>query len=251
MFCTKCGSNIPEGDAVFCPVCGNTLTAPSTVERYSYTPPATRSYDPVGSRLDSRQGEIEEVNRMISYFSKVSDKYAEYERVCVALDPRNKRKRVGLLVWGIIIAVLGVMFTAASANSFSKDLPVVGVATILGGVAMIVGYIASSSARNTNYDDAYRRFNQLTNELLRYYQGYGPCLVSAEYTNPNNLVAIRDTISSGRADNIKEALNVLIDDAHRNNMEAFARQSAISSAAAARGATAAAIFSAANLFRRR
>lgn len=250
MFCTKCGSNIPEGDAVFCPVCGNTLTAPPPVERYTYTPPVTRSYDPVGSRLDSRQGEIEEVNRMISYFSKVSDKYAEYERVCVALDPRNKRKRVGLLVWGIIIAVIGLTFAEAF-NHSSQGMSTFGVITILGGVAMIIGYIASSSARNTNYDDAYKRFNQLTNELLRYYQGYGPCLVSAEYTNPNNLVAIRDTISSGRADNIKEALNVLIDDAHRNNMEAFARQSAISSAAAARGATAAAIFSAANLFRRR
>ena len=187
---------------------------------------------------------------MISYFSKVSDKYAEYERVCVALDPRNKRKRVGLLVWGIIIAVIGLTFAEAF-NHSSQGMSTFGVITILGGVAMIIGYIASSSARNTNYDDAYKRFNQLTNELLRYYQGYGPCLVSAEYTNPNNLVAIRDTISSGRADNIKEALNVLIDDAHRNNMEAFARQSAISSAAAARGATAAAIFSAANLFRRR
>ena len=86
-------------------------------------------------------------------------------------------------------------------------------------------------------------------ELYQYYLNYGYCLVSAEYTNPSNLLAILHTIESGRADTIKEAINILVEDAHRNNMEALATQTAVASAAAARGATAAAVFSAANFFK--
>ena len=60
-----------------------------------------------------------------------------------------------------------------------------------------------------------------------------------------------DTMNSGRADTIKEAVNILVEDAHRNNMEAYARSAAISADNAARGARTAAVFAAANLFIRR
>ena len=246
MICPNCGGYIENENATFCPDWGDPIASSGIAELGYQSASFVRSNDPMASRHESRQAEIDEVNKMINYFSRVNDKYAEYENVCVRLDPKNKQKKVGLLVWGIILSVVGLEMAVAI-----KALSAVGIMLLLGGIAMIIGFAASSSSRSSNYDEAYAKFSRLSDELYRYYQGYGPCLVSAEYTNPSNLRAIRDTISSGRADSIKEAVNILVEDAHRNNMEAFARQTAISSAAAARGAKASAIFSAANLFIRR
>ena len=255
MYCSNCGKAIPA-DSLFCPYCGSRNEAASVTATT-----ATRSvsipvqHDPVAERRSLRSSEVAEIERMIRHFSSAEALYNEYDALCDKLDPRNRKKKVGLLVGGIILAVIGLygtifgtMLSSRSGDAFGIIL---GIMLMAGGAVMITAFVITSKARNTNYSEAFARFDQVSNELFQHYLDYGPCLVSAEYTNPSNLAAIRDTIISGRADTIKEAVNTLIEDAHRTNMEAFARQTAISSANAARGSTAAAVFSAANLFLRR
>ena len=94
----------------------------------------------------------------------------------------------------------------------------------------------------------FQRYDEVTAELFDYYQQYGTCLVGSEYTNPSNLITIMNTIKSGRADTTKDAINLLLEDTYRNNMQRIAAQAARSAAAAARGARVGAVFSAANFF---
>ena len=250
MFCSYCGNQFADG-MQFCLFCGqpDTGAGMSAPAQPSYAPAGQPYYGtPVEQRANIRQSETAELKKMIQYFSQKKDQYDEYDRVCERLDPRKRRKKVGLLVWGILIAIVGLIVSIVGIAAESTGDFLVGLCILLGGAAMIVGFGVSSSARERNYQAACRRFDELTEELYQHYLNYGYCLVSAEYTNPSNLLAILQTIETGRADTIKEAVNILIEDAHRNRMELLARQTAISSAAAARGAQTAAVFSAANFF---
>ena len=99
------------------------------------------------------------------------------------------------------------------------------------------------------------RINELAQELTQHFRAYGYCPVGPEYTNPSILQQIMSVIQSGRAETPKEAINVLLDDAHKSSMEFAAMLTARNAQAAAEyaqgaaaGATASAVFSAANFF---
>ena len=239
MNCLNCGSMLEE-DSRSCKNCG----AP-TGEIMQVVPQSN-----VDQRKKIRSDECEELDRMIRHFSKKSAEYARYDQLCELIDPRHVKKKVGLLVWGIILCTIAAMFFSCgtSFDAPSLGLLAFGLLFVCGGLIMIIGFIVNSKNKNANYRNTCREFDALTEKLYRHYLDYGPCLVSAEYTNPSNLRAIRDTVSSGRADTIKEAVNILVEDAYRNNMSAMARQTAIAADAAARGARAAAVFSAARFF---
>lgn len=74
------------------------------------------------------------------------------------------------------------------------------------------------------------------------------CLIGAEYTNPKVITQLANIFRAGRADTIKEAINVLLDDAHKSNVELQAQLSAQAARQAANGAKTAAVFSAARFF---
>jgi len=91
------------------------------------------------------------------------------------------------------------------------------------------------------YED---RRDALAEELNNHYMNYGYCPVAASYTNPQILTLIREPIDLGRADTIKEAINVMIQDSHNSEMELQAQMAAQAAASAARSSKATAFFTA-------
>ena len=249
MNCPFCGTYV-NSQAQFCPSCGQRFIPQSrsvAAPGYGIVPTV---YDPVGMRQATRAAEMNELSKMISYFSLKSDLYDEYDWLSMRLDRRHLKKRIGLLVWGIILSVVGLLFIMIGMAAEVSGITLFGVIFFLGACLMIVGFVVSTSKRNSNYATALSRFDEVSDELYSHYLNYGACLVSAEFTNPSNLSAIMNAIQSGRADTIKEAVNMLVEDARRYNRRAFARQTSIVSENAARGAAAAAVFYTANLFLR-
>lgn len=249
MKCQNCGKDLNQ-EAKFCDGCGTPISYSQqfTAQPVSY-PAQKRNYNQ--ERMNVRIGEIAELNRMIGYFSKKSAQYTEYDNVCARIDHLARGKKSALLVWGIIVASLGVLSAFASfASREYGALFIFFLIYIFPGAAMICGHVFSVRAYNKNVATANRRYDELTNELFNYYKAYGYCPVGAEYTNPSNLVAILNVIQSGRADTTKDAINVLVEDTYRCNMQKIAAQTARSAAAAARGAKTSAVFSAANFFLR-
>lgn len=237
MFCQKCGNQV-DGNASFCPYCSNPISGEQSNYRVSS----------VQMRQQTRQDEIGELDKMIRYFSQKQAQYDEYDAVCARLDPYYLRKRPSLIIWGLVSGFWGVMFL------INRFIPL-GIILLLGAGALIFAFIKSTQARTRNYAEASRRYYELSEELYQYYCNYGPCLVSASYSNPSNLAAIKQTIQSGRADTIADALNILLDDEHKAAMEAYASKTLSSAQEAARAAgnaassaNAAAVFSAANFF---
>lgn len=238
MFCQNCGNEV-ESTTSFCPKCGNSLSG---------TGPMQIRTSSVQQRQQIRQDELNEIDRMINYFSKKQDKYNEYDSVCERLDPNYLRKRPSLIIWGLVSIATGILLITG--GGFLWSIPL-----ILGGGALIFAFVKSTQARNNNYAEASKRYYELAEELYNYYCDYGPCLVSASYSNPSNLSAIRQMIQSGRADTIGDALNTLLDDEHKAAMEAYSQRTAASAEEAAHSAgiaanntRVAAVFSAANFF---
>lgn len=240
MYCNHCGAQNPDG-ATFCNNCGQSVSMQGQAAENSNQP-----------RMKTRNSELMELERMIRYFSQAADDYAEYDRLSTVIDRYAKGKHHALLVWGIIIAVLGVfIFSTTSSQMNNAQKGAIALASLIPGAAMIVGYVFYARNFDRTITRAIEQQNEIAERLLAHYQDYGLCSVGAEYTNPANLSAIRDTIHSGRADTIKEAINILVEDAYRYNMQQIAAQTARNTAAAARGAKASAVFSAANFFLKR
>lgn len=242
MFCNYCGRENPDG-VKYCNYCGQLITAQKG---------AAQETDSFQQRKKTRNSELIELERMIRHFSEKTATYAEYDRLGEYIRKTAKGKHHSLLVWGIIVLVFGAgIMGMIQRNTSSNMMVLLSVVSLLPGVGMIVGYVFYSRNFDKNIYNAVNRYEELSEELYAHYEAYGACSVGAEYTNPANLQEIRATIESGRADTIKEAINILVDDAHRNNMRQIAEQTARSSAAAARGATVSAVFSAANFFKNR
>ena len=237
MFCNQCGKQNPDG-ARFCNFCG----APVSAQMMNVGQP----------RHQQRNAEIAELEKMIRYFSQNSALYEEYDRLTPLVDRTMKGCKHALLVWGIIAACIGLLTVPMVILKINEDNNysslILSLMYLLPGIGMIVGYVFYASAFKKRAAKIFQRYDEVTAELIEYYQNYGICLVGPEYTNPSNLITIRDTIKSGRADTTKDAINLLLEDAYRNNMQQIAAQAARSAAAAARGAGVGAVFSAANFF---
>lgn len=238
MYCNHCGQQNPDG-ATFCNHCRAPVSAGTA---------PVRQMNSIDARKNTRNAELTELERMMRHFSQKNAQYEEYDRLSAELDLYAKGKHHALLVWGIIVSVLGMLLCSVLYFGTVGEAQYMALFLFLAGQAMVVGYIVYSVRYTKRKETITSRYDAVSYELFEHYCAYGICAVGCEYTNPTNLAAVSRTIRSGRADTIKEALNVLVEDAYRTKMQAFAAQAARSAAAAARGARTSAIFSAANFF---
>ncbi len=251
-FCSKCGTKNDDG-VNFCVSCGAPLQGAA---------PQTPQMDPqmqammmqqmmmqqqqmggMQALAQQRQESLNEMDRMISYFGQKQNEYDEYDYLNDLIPRQMYVKAKPMLVFGIISTVLSFILFGAGGGAAGA-----GAVFLIIGLGLIGGFIALNVVRKNKLNANLDRVAILANELAEHYAGYGMCLVGAEYSNPRILLAIRDAITAGRADTPKEAINVLLDDNHKSNMEALATQTAVNSAAAARGANTAAAFAAASFF---
>lgn len=288
-FCSNCGAQVDDGSrfCMSCGSPVDAPSAPAAAPVYA--PVAAPVYAPVSPYAQQgniRQESIAEINKMIQYFSQKQAQYDEYDDCCEKIefysDPRSRVKVKGgvagtlFKVFGLIMTIGGGIYSlfslitlaaaismlSSGARMSSEDYSVIAafmipIVILIAGIVLLVlsGVKRRAYARKAQSEKermlAYyeERYDALANELNAHFLNYGYCPVAASYTNPRILALIREPINLGRADTIKEAINVMIMDSHNSEMELQARLAAQSAASAARGAKAAAFFSAANFIR--
>lgn len=225
MFCSKCGSQVADGTA-FCPSCGNSLLAANPVDV------GAQQYNIQKNSV--RQSEISELDRAIRHFDQKRDVFKEYDLVSELVDDYAAGAKKSLLVWGIIITVLGVFILAGGGGAGSLAFILPGGAMIAGGILMQV----NNKKKLAYFKSEYAR---LSAELYDHYLACPNCPVGAEYANPDILDMIMGVLQSGRADTIKEAINLLLAEANQAQVNATL-------AAIQQSSSDAAFFAAANLF---
>lgn len=246
MFCPNCGQALNEG-AHFCANCGNRLTPA----------PAAPAMDVMNSmhqyqmqKNATRQSELRVLDQLISYFSQKEDQYNAYDVMCEAVNYYSRGAKKALIVWGAILSFFGCIFLLSAADPDASNLVPVGIfAFLLPGLFMIFGGIMMQVNNKKNYQRALDAWQQLSDELSNHYMAYPNCPVGPEYSNPQILQVLRNTLQSGRADTIKECLNLMVADANQRAMENYLAQIQHNAEQSARANTASAIFLAASFFR--
>ena len=66
-----------------------------------------------------------------------------------------------------------------------------------------------------------KRYASLSKELFDHYISYPNCPVGPEYINPQILSLLHSVLLSGRADTVKESINLVIDETHRAKVREY------------------------------
>ena len=105
---------------------------------------------------------------------------------------------------------------------------------------MILTFSINANVKKSRRKKFQKESDELLDELWNNYISYGPCLLGFEFTIPENLEEIRNLLLSGRANNIRDAVNTMLDDKHKRQLESFAAATAqyAQQAAVASGVTA-------------
>ena len=270
-FCSNCGFSINDG-LKFCSNCGAPVGGISPVPpvlvpvQNQYQSPQQiqmmQQQSVFEQTAKTRMDSLNEMNNMLSYFGQMAQQYDEYDHCNKMIPVLQRGVGKARLVWGIIFccagAYFGFMGLASLSSSFSSRSSSVSIlmvvlllfclALIIPGILMIVSRSVAANKKRKELENMLNREAELATILTQHYNNYGFCLIGAEYTNPKILSRICDIIRSGRADTPKEAINILLDDAHKSMMQLQSQLTMQATRQAARGATAAAVFSAANFF---
>lgn len=239
MFCQNCGTQIADGVA-FCSNCGasvnGAVAAPAPVA------PAPNVYDYQMQKNAIRQGEIDSLQRTMDYFMQKKDTYEMYDAVCTLVNYYAGGAKKSLLVWGAIIATFG--FFAAGMGAGGAGVA----AFIIPGAAMIVGGILMQVNNRKKYAYYQEQYAELSQELYDHYMSYPNCPIGPEYSNPEIIALIMEVLRSGRADTIKESINVLINEANQSDVAAYLEMIESNTAAINQQTKVAAFFAAASFF---
>ena len=231
MFCKYCGSNLTD-DAMFCSSCGVNLKASPVA-----SPPIVPHSDPALLQYYSmqkeaqRNSELQVLDRLINHFSQKIAQFNRYDELCEQLIQFEKGSPVAMVGWGCVLAIFGavsvIMFYIMAANSNNSEyMAMAGLASALlvGGILMIVFGIRKRKIYYRDLDFCRSELNRISEELYSHYLAYPNCPLGAEYVNPYVLQTLRSTLMSGRADTIKESLNLMIGDTRRDALEKYLRQ---------------------------
>ena len=213
MFCPNCGGTVAD-DVRFCahcghalPVCQGTLPPQPVADAYA------QQYQSHKNLL--RQNETAILNRLIDYFSPKQGAYDAFENACRRVNHYARGARNALLIWGCIVSGMSLILLLGSILTYydvrSDDAPLImGIVGLILGAPMVTGGILMKVVNRRNFNKALQDYYRLSVELYSHFYACTDCPVGAEYTNPKILASILARVQSGRADTIKEAINLLV-----------------------------------------
>lgn len=254
-FCGNCGNELEAG-LHFCPVCGTKVSVGTNTQ--IQTAVQGNQANIVQQTMSLRNQSLAELNRIYGYFAKKTSLYDEYESLIDRLGPNKSRPGSALLTVGLIELLIAVPFSLifiafyiAKRDELRADpnyslMEVITAFAIIGvflaiGIVLIVLHFRGKKQHKKAEEQLRIRLYEVSNELNAYYNAYGTCLIGPEYSNPKVIAQIAQTIQAGRADTPKEAINRMLDDAHRSQLEYQMMMTTRAAQQAARAANAAAV----------
>lgn len=247
MFCSFCGAQIPD-NLVGCPNCGSTIIQNGA--------PGVPVVNPVNNyemqKNAVRTSEINSLANTIAHFEKITDKFAAYDEASAAMKhygrgPKNTR----FVFAGILLGIM-VFFIAMMVATDTVFIQTVFVMIMFFGtpaaILIVWGVLVKkrAKAKHKQWEDEYIR---LSNEIYAHYNAYPNCPVGMEYINPRILHNIMQILRSGRADTIKESLNVAVADAGAAQVQQYLKDMKKIVEETRAEATIAAVFAAGSFFK--
>lgn len=239
MFCSYCGAQLADGSA-FCSSCGSQLS-----QSVAAPAPAQVMQQPSYQEQKNavRESEMAVMQSLYNHFSQAAEDYEAYDACCELVNYYSKGAKSSLLVWGCIIATFGIIACLAPEAILGALI-----GFLIPGAAMITGGILMKVANRKNYNEYLELYDQLSNSLAQHYDNYPNCPIGPEYSNPVILEGMMSILQSGRADTIKECINILIENARQSEIDAYLEEIERNTAQTQANTRAAAVFLAADFF---
>ena len=162
----------------------------------------------------NREAALDEIQRLIDYFEAVEE-FDLIEKTDKQIEIRKKTKYDGLAILGGIVILIG--FAVMSSNAYA------GFAIAALGILPIFFYTKNTKENKALIEELVAQRQNLSEELLERYDRCPHCPIGLEYCHPRMLYILHDYIRKGRAETIKEAVNLLATDEHNAEMMRIAR----------------------------
>lgn len=246
-FCSNCGTNL-NGQSV-CPGCGT--PAGQTIAVAGNTSVIQ------GAPKSDRSMALAQLDDVITHFCDVEDDYNLFVKDTTELGERKKK---ATLAWLFAIPVIWIVGLIVGGVTPLGQSSVIGPIYML--LLIILPIVLPIRAKIKNVK-AIKRLDKETSELVdkivqHYYSYEGEMPIGFEYYNTDDLYSLRNMLTSGRATNIPQAINLLLDDRHKQTMEleamltryaaeaaaAYSRDASVHARSAAQSAANAEMFSA-------
>ena len=211
-FCKPCGTN--WDGAKFCPGCGAAADSETAVQRRSSA---------ASVNADIRRQSLADMNDMIRYFGAKKAQYDALDAVSERVNALEAKRHTGWLVAGIVCALLAIWILCIGS---SENYLLAAIIMLAPPAGMIALFVLLRKKTQEKLDAALIQQADLTIELTDHYNAYGYCPIGFKYTSPLALNTINDIIREGRANTPEAAINVLLDDLHKYEMEQAAKQTA-------------------------
>lgn len=206
MFCTQCGTRLPE-DARFCVSCGVKIDAPSSPQ-----PAATHCSQTL------RTSQLQTLDHLIQHFSQGTQGFDNYDAVGkIAARPAPTRTPAWMIVFSIILMVLGTVDLIYAIPTFlANPITVVGVlmglAMLAGGICILIfGKKRVQSDHSRTCALCAQEMDRIAPILYNHYLAYPDCPLDPKYVNPRILLVLQEVLLSGQANTIQEGLELLVE----------------------------------------
>lgn len=232
--CPDCGADIElnaEKDFGFCSYCGTKIMLKQVIEVHH------TGLNP----KDRKDEEIAEIKKIKDYIYERVDDYNELEKLRNLLNSYKPQASLGLGVIGMLSAIIGILAVLCGGISIATFV------FLIVGIVFLCIYLKGVNDDTNTKNEIIETINIRNADLVDYYKEYKNCPIGMQYFCPVIVDKLYGLMRDGRADSIKEALNVYEDDKHKGKMEKQAMIMAQNTAIAAQMSTISAMNS---IFRR-
>lgn len=232
MFCSNCGKEILD-NSKFCPHCGSAV---NQVE-------VTKTTEVV-----SQNGLLDKLIDCKNYFSQISNLYDFHRIGSNLINNAAWIKKVNKkFAEGLICFLLGIITFIPTINAVIKSdwvlILVLWEVLVIEIVFAIVGGVMTAiyNKHKSTISFYQEKLPVIDGKIAEHYNKYTNCPISIEYSDPSAIEKIITYLHSGRAENLKEAINVYEDECHKEQMMTEMKQMKAAAQEAATAATITAI----------
>lgn len=235
-FCSNCGCEV-SADEKFCHSCGTALNAVQV---------QNQSGNISSPNVNPREDSLKKITTYHDYFSQYEDGF-RYYLYCQDLGNTPKRKSIGLKIVSIILLIYAILFLIESfALLIFGDTGFFTFSIIMSAIMFLVFLPLNKKVKNIK--TAKNDLPVITENLEKCYAKFGDSSIGIQYVFPWILRDLYSYVQNGRADSIKEAINIYETELHNQTMKNLAAETAYNAKQAASYAKKAANYASASFW---
>lgn len=224
-FCTNCGASV-SADEKFCHSCGTALNAVQV---------QNQSGNISSPNVNPREDSLKKITAYHDYFSQYEDGF-RYYLYCEDVGNTPNSKLFALKFCFIIIIIYGCFATLCSLVMAIANKSIgYAVFTLITDLVILL-ILFSLRKKIKAIKTAKNDLPVITENLTKCYENFGDTTIGIQYVFPWILRTLYEYVQNGRADTIKEAINIYETELHNKTMRELAAETAAAANDAANNA---------------